>query len=62
MSPTDDSSLEELAELAIDACIAHLPVSQERLEEYREAQTSDAICMCTCDEVLSQWLAKQEAH
>ena len=39
-----DTSLEDLAELAMDACIADLPASQERLSEYERAQTSDPLC------------------
>lgn len=59
MSPTDDSSLEELAELAIDACIAHLPVSQERLKEYQKAQTSDTICARVTKYCCSRWPSKK---
>jgi hypothetical protein len=35
------TALEELAELAIDACIANLPASKETLNEYEHAQNSD---------------------
>ena len=44
ISSTEDSILEELADLAMDASIAHLPVSQDRLLEYAEGQNPDPLC------------------
>ena len=50
-----DSSLEELAELAMDACIAHLPASQERLSEYQNAQNADSLCSLVMKYCHSGW-------
>ena len=50
-----DSSLEELAELAMDACIAHLPASQERLSEYQKAQNADPLCSLVMKYCCSGW-------
>ena len=41
---SDISELQEIAETFIDACVAHLPASNTRLDEYREAQSADPIC------------------
>ena len=41
---SDISELQEIAETFIDACVAHLPASNTRLDEYREAQAADPIC------------------
>ena len=43
-STKSDSTLEELAELHMEACIAHLPASKDRLDTYRRAQTADHTC------------------
>ena len=38
------TALEELAELAMDACVANLPASKETLNEYEHAQNLDPLC------------------
>ena len=43
-STKSDSTLEELAELHMEACIAHLPASKDRLDTYRTAQKADHTC------------------
>lgn len=40
----NDARLQEEAESLIAECIAHLPASNERLDEYRKAQAADPIC------------------
>ena len=39
-----DTSLEELAELAMDACITQLPASHSTLSDLEEAQNADPVC------------------
>ena len=39
-----DTRLQEEAEALMEVCVAHLPASRERLEEYRSAQATDPIC------------------
>ena len=58
VSAPEDKNLEELAELAMDACISHLPASQERLGEYQEAQNSDAVCTLVIKYCRSGWPTK----
>ena len=41
---SDISDLQEVAEIFIEACVAHLPASNTRLDEYRKAQAADSIC------------------
>ena len=43
-SNKSDSTLEELAELLMATCIAHLPASKDRLDAYRRAQKADQTC------------------
>ena len=43
-SEQSDPAVEELAELAMEACIAYLPASPHTLQQYREAQNSDPLC------------------
>ena len=58
VSAPEDKELEELAELAMDACISHLPASRERLGEYQEAQNSDALCSLVIKYCRSSWPTK----
>ena len=55
VSSDGDSSLEELAELAMDACIAHLLASPERLSEYQRAQNADPLCSLVLKYCRSGW-------
>ena len=41
---SSENMQEELAELCMEAIISHLPASNQRLETYRQAQSSDPIC------------------
>jgi len=43
-SNQNDVRLQEEAEAVMELCVAHLPASTERLEEYRRAQAKDHIC------------------
>ena len=40
----EDTAQEELAELAMDACVSHLPAGKRRLEEFEQCQNSDPVC------------------
>ena len=41
---SDISDLQEVAEIFIEACVAHLPANNTRLDEYCKAQAADSIC------------------
>ena len=43
-SDEGDTTLEELAELAMEECVAYLPASQNKLQDYQNAQQSDPLC------------------
>ena len=43
-SEPNDVRLQEEAEVVMETCIAYLPASAGRLEEYRKAQAKDYIC------------------
>ena len=58
-SSDGDTGLEELAEIAMDACITHLPASQERLHEYQKAQNADPLCSLMIKYCQSGWPNKQ---
>jgi hypothetical protein len=53
------TALEELAELAIDACIANLPASKETLNEYEHAQNSDPLCSLIIKYCRTGWPCKK---
>ena len=40
----EDTAQEKLAELAMDACVSHLPASKGRLKEFEQCQNSDPVC------------------
>ena len=44
LSDEGDTTLEELAELAMEECVAYLPASQNKLQDYQNAQQSDPLC------------------
>ena len=52
-----DSSLEELAELALETHIAHLPASSDTLDEFRGAQDSDHFLTCIKGYFTNGWPA-----
>ena len=43
-SPVDDSSLTDEAEYFMDTCIALLPASKTRMDEFAQAQATDPVC------------------
>ena len=53
-----DSTLEELAELAMDACIFHLPASRSTLNDLEEAQASDPVCSLLIQYCRDGWPSK----
>ncbi len=58
LSTRGDPELEELPELAMEACIAHLPAGQERLTEYERAQNSDPLCSLIIKYCRTGWPGK----
>ena len=62
VSSSEDSTLEELAELAMDATIAHLPASRDRLLEYTEGQTSDPLCSLVIKYCRTEWPGKKQVN
>lgn len=44
-SQSNDKNLEELAELLVVVDISHIPTGESRLEEYRQEQKTDPICI-----------------
>lgn len=59
-SEQGDQLLEGLAELASEACVAHLPAGQDRLQEYREAQQSDPLCTLVTKYCKTGWPHKNK--
>ena len=43
-SGVGDQNMEEIVELAMEASVAHLPASPNKLQEYQEAQNVDPLC------------------
>ena len=62
VSSSEDSTLEELAELAMDASVAHLPASRDRLLEYTEGQTSDPLCSLVIKYCRTEWPGKKQVN
>ena len=54
-SQDNSSDLEELAELAAAATVAHLPASEDRLDIYRQAQKDDPTCSIVREYCLIGW-------
>ena len=55
----DSTTLQELAELCILDTIAHLPVSTQRLDTYRRAQSEDSVCTLLCKYCQEGWPNKK---
>ena len=55
ISTVRDQDLEELAEMLTSAQVEHLPASKERLEQYRQAQHSDATCSTLMEYCRNGW-------
>ena len=61
-SASGDSTLEELAELAMEACVAHIPAGPERLQQDREAQNADPLCGLVIKYCRTSWPGKTQAN
>ena len=61
LSNTGDKTLEELTEAAVDACVANLPASEERLKVLQDAQNSDPVCSLVTKYCRSGWPTKHNA-
>ena len=61
-SSSGDPALETLVELAVDACVDHLPASAERLQQYREAQHSDPLCAKVIKYCHTGWPRKTQVN
>ena len=46
----------------MEACVAHLPASQDRLCEYQEAQNSDPLCSLVIKYCLTGWPGKAQIN
>ena len=57
-----DTNLEELAELAMEACIAHLPANRDRLREYEDEQNSDPLCSVVIKYCRTGWPGKPQIN
>ena len=55
---SDISELQEIGEIFIDACVAHLPASNTRLDEYRKAQVADSTCSRLIEYCQQEWPTK----
>ena len=55
----DSTTLQELAELCMLDTIAHLPVSTQRLDTYRRAQSEDPVCTLLCKYCQEGWPNKK---
>lgn len=55
LSVTGDPQLEELVELAMDACVSYLPAGQDRLRQYEKAQSADPICSLIIKYCRTEW-------
>ena len=61
-SASGDSTLEELAERAMEACVAHIPAGSERLQQYREAQNADPLCGLVMKYCRTSWPGKTQTN
>ena len=62
LESTANTLQEELAELAILSCIAHLPASPDRLQAYREAQNADALLSLIIKYCRTGWPGKEKIN
>jgi len=53
--PLPSVDTQEEAEYLMEACIAALPASSHRLEEFRAAQTADSVCLTLFDYCHNGW-------
>lgn len=59
-SDKGDTTLAELAELAMEAAVSYLPASKHRLQEYQEAQKSDPLCSLVIKYCHTEWPRKTQ--
>ena len=59
-SEQNDMRLQEEAEVVMETCVAHLPASAGRLEEYQKAQAEDPICSATMSYCRKGWPEKRD--
>ena len=55
-----DTDLQDLAESLVEMCVNHLPASNQRLEEYHQAQGQDHICSAVINYCKNGWPAKEK--
>ena len=62
-SPTDgeitDTTVQEEAEMLMEVYIAHLPASQQRIDEYRRSQATDPVCSTVVNYCRHGWPDKR---
>ena len=59
VSGSDDPD-SELAELAMEACVTHLPAGKDRLSEYQQAQGLDPLCSLVIKYCRTGWPTKNK--
>ena len=62
MPSTCDQAPEELAELAIDATVSHLPMSRDRLLRYQLEQNADPLCSLVIKYCRTEWPGKKQIN
>ena len=65
-SPTDgditDTTVQEEAEMLMEVYIAHLPASQQRIDEYRRSQATDPVCPTVVNYCRHGWPNNGTSH
>ena len=56
----NDTRLQEEAEIVMETCVAQLPASTERLEEFQKAQAEDHVCASTIHYCQKGWPEKSK--
>ena len=59
-SEPNDTRLQEEAEVVMETCVAQLPASTGRLEEFQKAQAEDRVCASTISYCQKGWLEKSK--
>ena len=62
LTTSSDASLEELAELAMHSCIAHLPASPDRCCKYKAAQHADPLLSLVIKYCHTSWPGKSKVN
>ena len=58
----EDSTLEELAEMAIDTCISHLPGNSATINDLEQAQNTDPVCSMVIKYSRDGWPRKHKLN